>query len=401
MRKEGGAILKSVNPAVKSAYKQVKDKGKQAYKDLRSKIQNNNTSNSYQSNNTQLKISSNYMMHKPNSEPSSPTLSSRTGIKKSISGTVIGKTDKTVTYVRESKNIRTDQNLSKSYNGFDTTSSNGLSVSSHSSSSSANRLAPEASPEVSDVDSDHSHEMLTFNRIDMDLMGELKDYIHKRSSIDESSNSNKSNNSQSSSTSNLTNNSSNNALSLIAKPIPPPRSQLTRKLKPIADENSKEVPLIELDTPPDDVKDKNNIIFDPLFETTDSKQRPLSMNNWIPSTNSNQNSDFNTLILTPNCSNNSLSSSLNPVNTFGLSSNRERSSLYFGGQGLAQTSALSLSLTNTNQTTTDSFNDMINWSSSPITSGSQNVNLIGPLPIPTQSRTSSNPFKTKNWQHFD
>jgi hypothetical protein len=405
MRKEGGAILKSVNPVMKSAYRQVKDKGKQAYKDLKTKMQTNNTTNnttnSYNSSNTDLKITTaNY--HKPSSVPSSPTLPVRArSIKKSISGTVIGKTDKTVTYVRETgSKISTDKNsksVNKFYNGFDSSSSNG---SSHSSSSSANRLAPEASPEISDVDSDHSHELLTFNRIDIDLMGELKDFLHKRSSIDESSNSNKSNNSQSSSTS--------NSLSFIAKPIPPPRTQLTRKLKPINDSNSKEVPLIELDTPPEE--DKNEIIFDPLFEKKiDSKRRPISINSsndWCLSTNSNNNNNnLNTLTsLTQNSSNNSLSSSKNPVNPFAIENNLFISS---GQTSNAQTSALSLSMTNTNQTTSNSFNDMINWSSSQITSGSQNVNqLLGrPLPISTPSQTNSNsnsnPFKTTGWQHFD
>src|SRR5690242_19234570 len=46
IKKEGSAIIKSVNPAMKSAYRQVritgrqvKDKGKQAYREIRSKIQ--------------------------------------------------------------------------------------------------------------------------------------------------------------------------------------------------------------------------------------------------------------------------------------------------------------------------------------------------------------------------
>jgi hypothetical protein len=366
-------------------------------------MQTNNTSNSYNSSNTHLKIATaNYMTHKPSSVPSSPTLPVRArSIKKSISGTVIGKTDKTVTYVRETGSKNTNKTVNKLYNGFDSSSSNG---SSHSSSS-ANRLAPEASPEISDVDSDHSHELLTFNRIDIDLMGELKDFLNKRSSIDESSNSNKSNissNSQSSSTSNSLNH-------FIAKPIPPPRTQLTRKLKPINDSNCKEVPLIELDTPPEE-EDKNDIIFDPLFEKkTDSKRRPISVtssNNW-----GLNNNNLNTLTsLTPNSSNNSLSSPINAVNPFAIENhqkNEQKNNLFIssGQTSNAQTSALSLSVTNTNQTTSNSFNDMINWSSSQITSGSQNVNqLLGrPLPIstPTQTNSNSNPFKTTGWQHFD
>lgn len=52
MRKEGGAVLKSVNPVMKSAYRQVKDKGRKAYRDVRSKMStkmpSENASNKWQ-----------------------------------------------------------------------------------------------------------------------------------------------------------------------------------------------------------------------------------------------------------------------------------------------------------------------------------------------------------------
>ena len=133
IKKEGSAIIKSVNPAVKSAYRQVRatgrqvrDKSKQAYRGIRSKIQQKvvasgrpegmdaygNTKNS----------------RRPKSAPSSPTgspIEARrndwvtrfptggstgsgdnhvTGIKKSISGVIVEKTDRTATFVRSRPN---------------------------------------------------------------------------------------------------------------------------------------------------------------------------------------------------------------------------------------------------------------------------------------------------------
>ncbi|GIZ00781.1 DENN domain-containing protein 1A [Caerostris extrusa] len=68
--KEGGAFLKNVksktNPAVKHAYKSVKDKGKRAYKDFRSKIQDIQKHPSQ----PDLRFDS---FEKPKSAPSSPT----------------------------------------------------------------------------------------------------------------------------------------------------------------------------------------------------------------------------------------------------------------------------------------------------------------------------------------
>ncbi|CAL1286946.1 unnamed protein product [Larinioides sclopetarius] len=70
MKKEGGAFLKNVksktNPAVKHAYKSVKDKGKRAYKDIRSRIQDIQKHPSQ----PDLRFDS---FEKPKSAPSSPT----------------------------------------------------------------------------------------------------------------------------------------------------------------------------------------------------------------------------------------------------------------------------------------------------------------------------------------
>ncbi|XP_035224223.1 DENN domain-containing protein 1A-like isoform X2 [Stegodyphus dumicola] len=72
MKKEGGAFLKNVksktNPAVRYAYKSVKDKGKRAYKDFRSKIQDIQKHPSQ----PDLRFEPNF--EKPKSAPSSPTM---------------------------------------------------------------------------------------------------------------------------------------------------------------------------------------------------------------------------------------------------------------------------------------------------------------------------------------
>ena len=116
IKKEGSAIIKSVNPVVRNAYRQVKqtgrhvkDKSKQAYRGIRSKIQNK----SRQEQSVDVYGNS---YRRPRSAPSSPTgspVNSRrdwnarnpTGgsageVKKSISGVIVEKTEKTATYVR-------------------------------------------------------------------------------------------------------------------------------------------------------------------------------------------------------------------------------------------------------------------------------------------------------------
>jgi hypothetical protein len=116
VKKEGSAIIKSVNPVVKSAYrqvkqtgKQVKDKSRQAYRGIRSKIQQKTTTH----------MNGSDFLRRPRSAPSSPTGSPvterrdfpfrvNTGgsanvgniVKKSISGVIVEKTDKTASYVR-------------------------------------------------------------------------------------------------------------------------------------------------------------------------------------------------------------------------------------------------------------------------------------------------------------
>ena len=413
MRKEGGAILKTVNPAMRTAFRNVKDKGRQAYKQVKSKMQNNEKTYSY-SNNTH--DSGEYKAHKPSSAPSSPTLPPKTSssIKKSISGNVIGKTDKTVTYVRQ-KNTTADINDKtggRLQNGFTKSLSvtNGLSaVNSSGGQSGSNRLAPEASPEVSDVDSEHSQEMLTFERIPIDLMTELHDFLHKKSSGDESSNSFKSNDSQNSHSSNST---QSNPIQLLAKPIPPPRSHINRKTIPdfLDGSGAQEVALIELDTPPDDVpkEDKNSLIFDPLFEPkTNQSQQNLTSNAFNCLKTDLSSLRFSLTPLTPNSSTNSLKTVVpNPVNPF-LSFDNQRSG--FGGQQsmvpnpvMAESSA-----TNSALHTTQSLNDLMSqWSSPQMTKPKL---LAKPLIVPSMSAqalvsnsTASNPFKTSNsWQHFD
>ncbi|CAG2164946.1 unnamed protein product, partial [Oppiella nova] len=447
MRKEGGAILKSVNPRMKSVYRQVKDRSRQTYRDLKTKMQNNERTYNY-ADNTQKSSSGDYRAHKTSSAPSSPTLPIKKlsgSIKKSISGNVIGTTDKTVTYVRQkTSNSSSESNgtaISRLQNGFTKSLSvtNGLSSVS-STSAPTMSVAPEASPEVSDVDSEHSHEMLTFDRIEIDLMGELKEFLHKKSSTDESSNSSKSNKSIRSQNSS-SNSSQSNAISFIAKPIPPPRSQVHRKTKPfLEDRDGKEASLIELDTPPDeDLKQDANVIFDPLFEVKPPELKPQTdfqairnswnslSNNYSNNNNMNNNNKANDFRLNvssfvPNVCPKPLTNA-NPVNPFLLVDNqshsRPQNSFDRLGQlpaVVAQTSASAstgnsgcnasaLSQTNTKQTTY-SLSDMINWSSAQITSGAQKPNLMPALPVQTTLSTTnantSNPFKTSNsWQHFD
>ncbi|UXI21706.1 OPA3-like protein [Sarcoptes scabiei] len=96
MKKEGGALIRAVNPKVKSAI----SKGRQAIRQVRQKIsaqasQLQNSTNNF-TNQTNM-ISS--MINRPNSEPSSPKLPPI--IKKSISGNFMPtQTSRTVRYVR-------------------------------------------------------------------------------------------------------------------------------------------------------------------------------------------------------------------------------------------------------------------------------------------------------------
>lgn len=111
IKKEGSAMLKSVNPAVKSAYRQVRatsktvrDKGKQAYRGIKSKINDR---------------PAHYNPNRPRSAPASPQSSpvsqrrasnfsiaskySGEGIKKSKSGFHIQASSNVVSYVRPPK----------------------------------------------------------------------------------------------------------------------------------------------------------------------------------------------------------------------------------------------------------------------------------------------------------
>lgn len=116
IKKEGSAIIKSVNPAMKTAYRhvratgrQIKDKSKQAYRDLRSILQQN----------PERPVPGG-RPGRPRSAPSSPVASPTSsrkasfkspvfrvasglspGVKKSISGVIVEKTERTATYVRE------------------------------------------------------------------------------------------------------------------------------------------------------------------------------------------------------------------------------------------------------------------------------------------------------------
>ncbi|XP_054157247.1 DENN domain-containing protein 1B-like [Oppia nitens] len=402
MRKEGGAILKNVNPVMRSAYKQVKDKSRRAYKDLKTKIQNNeNKAYSYADNTHK---SSSYKVHKPSSAPSSPTLPMKpSNIKKSVSGNVIGKTDKTITYVRQRNTLIGDNNDKPITSGLQNGFSKSLSVNSGLSSvtsktclSSVNSMAPEASPEASDVDSEHSHDMLTFDRIEIDLMGELKDFLHKKSS-DESTNSSKSNKSiqsQSSCNSSL----QTNAMPFITKPLPPPRSHLVRKSKP---ETNKEESLIELDTPPDD---DSNVIFDPLLEDKPSESKTFDFqtlrNNWNSFATNNTNNNLNDLRLSLSSFATPVTAKSSLVNPFLLndsqSQNQTTNSFEIVGQMPSVTAQTANTMTSDcngsaliNSKQNQFLSSMINWSSQQINNTSNN-NLM-----------STDTKATNSWQQFD
>ena len=305
-KKEGGAILKSVNPVVKSAYRQVKRQSKRAYKDLRSKIQSNN--------NTQQNQPS--YSGRSTSEPSSPKMTQR-GIKKSVSGSVIGKTDKTVTYVRERrpsqesnkiKSINSD--ISKLHNGFinSSTTSTSSSLSAGTSSSltrSYDAKAPEASPEQSDIESSDQPNLDQVQRVEIDLLGEIQDYFTQRTLLedikeskelegfknfkDPNSSSSSSNRSSSINKDDFTLSSSSSSS---LKPIPPPRppqikkplnGSFDRRINDKENKLSGETLLIELDSP--SLNGDNNLpddIFDPLFEDKHSKSTPPKLSdNWF------------------------------------------------------------------------------------------------------------------------
>lgn len=304
MKKEGGAFLRAVNPRVKSAI----SKSRQAVRTLRSKIAPPTNSNGSSS---------------PRSAPSSPKLPPK--IKKSISGTAISQTSRTVTYVRTPNTTTTASSLQKTMlsrsgassgqthaktllNGASSTAT--TSSSSRSSTLSVPSLAPSASSESSDVEENEA----TPPRVDMNITAELEKIFRNKATLNGSSGtlSNTSTHRPLAASHNV---DSTPALGSVA-PIPPPRgdkfSHFTRQsLKPatamiddsgISSSNysaaSKSTNgnanvgqagqakcLIEFDSPPKDVHPPTTerissalgaLVFDPLLEANYGGGQPAT-----------------------------------------------------------------------------------------------------------------------------
>ncbi|KAG8187207.1 hypothetical protein JTE90_020076 [Oedothorax gibbosus] len=260
MKKEGGAFLKNVksktNPAVKHAYKQVKDKGKRAYKDIRSKIQD------IQKHPSQTDLRFDHKFVKPKSAPSSPT------------------------------RVRANPFASKriSYNYNDSSKSNVFeSVNLPSNVTGVRRYKMLTVDELSlpSEDSTDGRSSPSLQHIDMDLMEDLREVIYKRCSV-----SSDNINSFGILDESIEDVSSEVVLGFsdsfcistepLPAPIPPPRSR--RNTKPSTADisvnsssesqnlscNSVEDALIQLESI-DDVS-----LFDPLKETTDKESDLLS-----------------------------------------------------------------------------------------------------------------------------
>lgn len=235
IRKEGGALLRAVNPKVKSAI----SKSRQAVRNLRAIIAtpSNGVDGGYRG---------------PSSEPSSPKLPPK--IKKSISGTAISQTSRTVTYVRTPPGVSTSASGHHRHGGKQPnkrSSSQSASKSRsqfHVSTNNYNGIAPAASSESSDID-DNEH------RLTMNITDELEDIFRNKASKFNGSS------------------CSSNFI-----PIPPPRSEKSRTTfnRPPMTPAKSDRCLIEFDSPPREspIVDGTQLsgalvtthLFDPLFE---------------------------------------------------------------------------------------------------------------------------------------
>ncbi|RWS17035.1 DENN domain-containing protein 1A-like protein, partial [Dinothrombium tinctorium] len=273
MKKEGGAIIKSMNPAVKSAYKQVKDtgkimkdKGKQAYKDFRLKINKPGNSSNI-----------------PRSAPSSPRGSfdgeriqlnddlkrKSSGIKKSMSG-VFTPAERTMTYLRNKAEMKQNGGNRNLYvNG---TRSYLLEA---PNSNIDDNTAPEASSEDSEVESPQGDDF-KYKPINMDLMKDLNDIIFKRCPPEPNRMSKLVNNSLIEVEDNTTTSNASSLVAqtpqLLAPPIAPPRSGHKASSRKEAQRDNL---LIELDSPPDDLA----TLFDPLAGGTVEEKINMKSNN--------------------------------------------------------------------------------------------------------------------------
>ncbi|XP_076028640.1 DENN domain-containing protein 1A isoform X6 [Oratosquilla oratoria] len=262
-RKEGGAIMKTVksktNPAVKSAVKsvtkggkQVKEKSRQTYKDLRGKIRDlqipKEGTTTWETN------GENYVVPKPRSAPSSPVLSAKRRPRTMGPGVAI--TAKT-TYKRASQiNIREDTGVLPGTRKYDLMES-------------SSRLA-------SPISSDGLH---TPSPQDIDLMGEMEEILKTKLGQEEGSSPNHVSKQSVSSTSQVStsaassvSNSICNSVSnspTVGNSLVAPQRRLARDNKlpsPLASRKDGGQDLIYLESPQEE-------LFDPLL----SKEIPRSL----------------------------------------------------------------------------------------------------------------------------
>lgn len=173
MKKEGGAFLKAVNPKVKSAI----SRSRQAVRKMQQIISNGSSGSG--SNGTCNDSSSN----RSNSAPTSPK--SLPKMKKSISGTAISLTSRTVTYVKSPPvSLMAQHSTSSSKLKNNITFSNNHSRPSDRINGNSNLLgiAPAASAESSDVEdlSSRSCSPSKPSRSDMNICEELENILKNK-----------------------------------------------------------------------------------------------------------------------------------------------------------------------------------------------------------------------------
>lgn len=422
MRKEGGALLRAVNPKVKSAI----SKSRQAVRNLRSIISNDSTQ----------------MQHRPTSAPSSPKLPPK--IKKSISGTAISQTSRTVTYVRTPNAVSTSAPIShKNANRMSTlvTSSGGSSTNLKAPLTSSQHngyntrttlvppnmsLAPSASSESSDVDeTDSGLPPVVVARVDMNITAELENIFRNKAVLNGGSSHTLP---ATSSNKPFTNahTVSTDVISGNFTPIPPPRidkfANFTRhSLKPATLNtgkdsstlpSSKPTPniaqekcLIEFDSPPKDIpptsSDSNTsslgaLMFDPLLEANYSSSQTL------PQTTRNEQDKSNLLCFEANNNNN--------TNNLFMPTNRQLGQLPMNGLLSGPAPVLfpnNFGLEQTNAATGYNTSNLISrfeLLSSPKQAPSISALAGGPAgsaaPVTTGARPNHNPFQA-HWQNFD
>ncbi|KAG1666330.1 DENN domain-containing protein 1A [Nymphon striatum] len=177
MKKEGGAFLKTVknrtNPAVKHAYKSVKDKSKQAYKGFRTKI-----------NDMQVKPqgaiyyqnTDNLNEWQPRSAPASPT--SPRSRPRTIHGQKVFKEDAFSTHKNNNNHSNNHYSMYVDQESY---------IKNGTESESDDRLEDEDVGANTDDTGEYDDTTPEYEALNMDLMGDLQDIIFRKCSISDSS----------------------------------------------------------------------------------------------------------------------------------------------------------------------------------------------------------------------